>query len=603
MSDTLPKINKSVSYLKENIESFTEYAAGTNLSEIQEWLDNEQSIERFHANLKKEQIIYTLLSAEKSKMIQRFFHVPKIREASSAEVPVKNLLLNHSSSGVLINGRLGQGKSVLLRYLHFLELNSGDSIPVFLEFRKIKNGSQVLAEASKKINIQGLSCSEKLFDFLMSEGRISLFLDGFDEIPLEARADFNSHLSKICSQYPSAKILVTSRYDTEVSKNTIFKKFEIKLLGKEDVAPFVKKILAGNGSSRAILSKIKESGEFDYSVLDTPLMITWFIVVYNKRLKIPKTKLGFYEDLFSAILSRHDGFKDSYNRASKTKMSDDEIKNVFCTFCYLARKEQKRIFAEAEILRVIRKALNVSDFLSVLPSDYLYDLVHITCLLKRDGLDYEFIHESIAHYFSALFIESQMEENAKEFYSNRVDDWRVFEGELEFLSVIDEIRFNKYFLIPSLAKFIGRKGTFLKESAIISTYSSAVIVMPKEINSLVYSNRLMVFSFFPDDYIVKRILIKDGDYSVSEIATKFLKESISSDSLLAKKLDGFLMDVDAIKRESFSYCSLMGFLEFAEISDRFMDSVKPSLHKKFKKEFDEANKNISFEEKKRSLFS
>lgn len=49
----IPKINKSSTYLKKNIETYTSKAAGSNLSEIQAWIDDEPSIEKFHLNVKK----------------------------------------------------------------------------------------------------------------------------------------------------------------------------------------------------------------------------------------------------------------------------------------------------------------------------------------------------------------------------------------------------------------------------------------------------------------------------------------------------------------------------------------------------------------------
>ncbi|GIU49377.1 hypothetical protein TUM4438_32890 [Shewanella sairae] len=179
-----------------------------------------------------------------------------------------------------------------------------------------------------------------------------------------------------------------------------------------------------------IISKIKESKEFDFSVLDTPLMLTWFIIIYNKKFKIPKTKLGFYEDLFGAILSRHDGLKESYNRASKSRLNDDEIKEVFSALCYITRKSQDSLFNFEEIKDYIRQALNITGYIKVESSDYLYDLTNVTCLLKKDGLDYEFIHESVAQYFSAHFIKETSEENAIEFYTSRIKNCKIFEDEL-----------------------------------------------------------------------------------------------------------------------------------------------------------------------------
>ncbi len=220
----IPKINKSSTYLKKNIETYTSKAAGSNLSEIQAWIDDEPSIEKFHLNVKKEQEVYTLLSPETSKLINSFFHPPKVLCPRGKETIIEELIRINGKNGILINGRLGQGKSILLKYLQFLELNTGDTLPIFLELRKIKQANQIIESACEKLNDMGLECSNKLFDFLLNEGRVSLFLDGFDELSLEVRDEFNESLSSICLKYSNVKLIVTSRDNTEISKNTNFKK-------------------------------------------------------------------------------------------------------------------------------------------------------------------------------------------------------------------------------------------------------------------------------------------------------------------------------------------------------------------------------------------
>lgn len=598
----LPKINKPVSYLKENIASFISRAAGTNLSEIQGWLADEVAVDRFHSNIKKEQEVYTLLSPEKSKKIRNFFHSPKLLCPDGKTTSIEKLL-ETGGGGVLINGRLGQGKSILLKYLQFLELNTGKTLPIHLELRKIRDGHDLVESACNKINSQGLTCSNKLFRFLMNEGRVTLFLDGFDEISLELRDSFNSSLSELCTSYPKLKVIVTSRHNTEISRNSNFVAYNISLLKKEDLAPYVKKILSNDTLSRPILSKILESDDFDYSVLDTPLMITWFIVVYNKRIKIPKTKLGFYEDLFSAILSRHDGFKDAYNRASRTKLADDELKMVFCALCYMARRKQKRIFTDAEVADYIRQALNVSGYKGVKSEDYLYDLTHVTCLMKRDGLDYEFIHESIAQYFSAFFIKCQMEANAKEFYTKRIGNWEKFDGELSFLCVIDKIRYNQFFYIPSILRVMGREGRYIKRTAMQELYSSTFIITRESTSDKEFILNTIVIVPVSDDYVIKTIRNEGRGEDFEELPDLFVKNCFSNDARFISRLKDAYKSESAGRTGMFSYCGFADFLADIGELDNFLNFVQPKLQSIFHLELRNSQKLIESEEQKGSLFS
>ncbi|ENM3764385.1 hypothetical protein O1E19_003460 [Vibrio cholerae] len=598
------KINKPIDYLESNISEFTTRAAGTNLSEIQDWLADISLIEKFHANIKKEQEVYTLLSPEKAKMIGSFFHPPKVLCADNNETRIENLIKINGKSGILIEGRLGQGKSILLKYLQFLELNTGSTLPVFLELRKIKNAAQIISEANNKLNLLGLPASRKLFDFLLNEGRISLFLDGFDELSLEDRLQFNEGLSEICLKYPSVKLLVTSRYNTEVSTNTNFKKYSISLMKEVDIAPFIKKILGDEELYTPILSKISESDQFDFEVLDTPLLITWFIVVYNRRLKIPKTKLGFYEDLFLAILSRHDGFKGSYNRPTKSKLSDDEIKSVFCALCYVTRKEEVRVFSSEQIKSYVQRALNICDFLSIDSSDFVYDLTHVTCLLKQDGLEYEFIHESVVQYFSASFLKSVTEENAIEFYSNRILDWVKFEGELGFLSQIDKYRYINHFYMPSIQMLLrdeaGKKT--VKNTSVIELFSTSIILVP----DLEFDKDSPIVVVFPSkNYVLRQLWGEDVNVTFGEQATKFVKESIVKDVSNFKILRKIFFGVDAMIVGKIVYCNFNKYIEDAGLINDFVKFIKSDIEGTIISSLDKSKQIIASEKRKKQggLFS
>lgn len=597
-----PKQNKPVSYLKSNIEKFKEKAAGSNLSEIQGWLETGGVVEKLHKNLKKEQEVYTLLSPEKSKMVSSFFYSPKVYDSNKSEIDLSELIRLNDREGVLINGRLGQGKSVLLRYLQFLELNSGGTVPIFLELRKIKQATQVVESACEKLNMMGLPCSNKLFNFLLSEGYVSLFLDGFDEISLEHREAFSSSISEICKKHPTTKLVLTSRFNTEVYWNTDFTKYSIAELEESDVAPFVKTILSSEKNYAPILSKIKESKDFDYEVLDTPLMITWFIVVYNKRFKIPKAKLGFYEDLFLAILSRHDGFKDSYNRPSKTKLADDEIKSVFCALCYITRKDQKRLFSEDEIVDYIRRSLNISGFKSIRAEDYLHDLTNVTCLLKKDGIDYEFIHETVVQYFSSLFIKVQTEDNAAEFYSNRVVDWEKFDGELGFLVSIDKVRYNKYFFIPSVRRLLRDDG-YVKKSVVEKMFSSSLIATRQTTDRSAFIQGTIVVVFLSGSNVEKPLVDQEVFLFLEDKIGGVVREELDASERNVSKLKGIYSGDDGKTLNTLWYSQFENFLSIEGMRDKVLSHAVEVLSPYYQKKLKAAEEIVVAERSKEGLFT
>lgn len=601
----LPKQNKHVSYFVGNLERFKENAAGSNLSEVQSWLKDNSVLERAHKNLKKEQEVYTLLSPEKSKKISSFFYLPVIFNADNIEVDAAGILKADDREGVLICGRLGQGKSILLRYLQFLELNTGDTLPIFLELRKIKQASQIVESSCDNLNKIGLPCSHKLFSFLLMNGYVSLFLDGYDEISLEHREEFNNAISDIFKKYPKAKIIVTSRFDTEIYKNKYFNKYKIAPLKEVDVAPFVKTILSNPDHYGPILSKVSESKDFDYEILDTPLMITWFIVVYNKRLKIPKARLGFYEDLFSAILSRHDGLKDSYNRASKSKLSDDDVKAVFCALCYITRKEEERVFSSAEILDFIRRALNISGFKSVKSQDYLYDLTHVTCLLKKDGIDYEFIHESVVHYFSALFLKSQTETNSKRFYTNRVADWNKYDEELHFLSIIDRVRFVQYFFIPEISNLFESEAR-IKNEVLTDLFKNALIATRKQGDEADFVKNTNVHIFSSKSYSIRELVEHKSNLLFKAELPERISHAVRSELTSNKLAKEILVDCYVNANKDLEYLWIVNFNQFlieSKIKNKISLVANKFLVEKMNMKLASAHKIIEREEDKEDLFS
>ena len=114
---------------------------------------------------------------------------------------------------------------------------------------------------------------------------------------------------------------------------------------------------------------------------------------------------------------------------------------------------QRLSLSQEEATEIIANAL-VKEGLEVSLADKCFsDITKITCLLVKDGIEYQFLHKSIQEYFSARFIRRLPEEKAQEFFRKilesptRIEEFR---RQLYFLYEIDSYRAYKYFALPSL---------------------------------------------------------------------------------------------------------------------------------------------------------
>lgn len=478
----LPVKNRNVNEFIKLTESFVNDARGVNRGELLSWFqDDNRLIKKSFLALKKEQEICSMMHQRHPKKLNSFFYAPTLtsnlapsKTTSSKSVELIEVIQNRSTSGALIIGTLGQGKSMLLRYFQFLQLTIGSCIPILLELQKIDNKSTIKEAARTSLNELGLNCSKKLFDLLYRKGHIALLLDGYDEIQFSSREKVNVQIKSLLNQTDVKNIFITSRYNTEIEKVSGLVKYEIQPLVDTDYHPFMKKLIGNSPDVSEIMKKIEGADVIDPTILSTPLLLTFFVIVYNKR-KIPKTRVGFYEELFRTILSTHDGIKGSFDRPTKSGLTDTEIENMLHAFCYLTSKENQNDFSTTEIIKFIKRSKNAVNMPNVDPEHYLHDLTHVTCLLVKDGMTYKFMHESIQSYFSACFVKETNEENSKKFYARASKEWKEWSDELSFLYDLDVYRYNRFLIINGIAELCEIETEDLSSKGSIEKLSNRVL--------------------------------------------------------------------------------------------------------------------------------
>ena len=432
-------------------------------AEFKFWLPKEK-IRAAVVCLRQVEHVPTIYNKEEPEKIRSFYFpccVFRKRDGAKNFLKVNKYADFGVSEAIILEGTVGQGKSILLRYLHNCELNECSSFPLFIELKDVKDFESIQEYIVDYINNElGLTCSDELFDALVRVGFFSFYFDGFDEVKHEIRQKYVSFiaiLNKIC---PHSKVFVTSRPENEIQRAIGFAIFSLKPFDQEEQLQFVKKQLqreAQQEKKQYLLTNISKLAPELRTLLNTPLILTLFHMVYRNKVKIPESHSDFYKKLFETLVSEHDGLKLGYSRPTKSGYTADEIKASLEHISWSAIKTSKLTGTRDDFLQLTRdamKAINKKDFERA--PKVLEDIQKNTCLIQVDDHKYKFLHESIPNYFAAAcFVTNADDDEAKTFYTNRTKDmkWKKFEQLLRFLSDIDKTRFSKYFFMPLTDRF------------------------------------------------------------------------------------------------------------------------------------------------------
>jgi hypothetical protein len=211
-------------------------------------------------------------------------------------------------------------------------------------------------------------------------------------------------------------------------------------------------------------------------------MVTLLVLSYKSYKQLPTKLSDFYDALFQTLIQRHDGTKPGFTRIRSCSLDDAQYRQVFEALCILAKKAAKQSFDQESIYSLSQEAIQHCE-LNASPSCYIDDIVKITCLILRDGEEYRFIHKTVQEYYTSSYIRRKPESWAVDFYTRVLKGpFFQWEQELEFLSEIDKYRYNKWFYLPAILKYLS-----LTES---------------DLNLLKKDNKIPEISFFISNWVV-----------------------------------------------------------------------------------------------------
>jgi hypothetical protein len=469
--------------LKKPIEELYSGAKGAAQRKLSK-LRCEAGISSLRKSISALQKVKTMWNVEREAKLTSFYYPSKVIIDGGPKL-IRTIAEIDGVRNFVIQGTVGQGKSIFLRFLCINECAQQRRIPIFVELRRFDPKSNFRNFLIEQITKHSSPCDDTLLEYLLESGKVVMLLDGFDEVVPEHVASLVGELETLAVRYAASQIVITSRPDSGIDKSPHFRVYKLAPLSHSDHAPFLERTVPDSAQRKSLLKAIERAGKQIQELLTTPLLMTLLVLVYNATQEIPTTLSAFYDELFKTLLSRHDATKAGYRRHRTSRLDDATLRRLFEAFSYAARQRNLVSLTEIQWAEVLAEARRLSG-IQVEAEAFADDVCRVACLIQQEGFVYHFVHKSVAEFHAASFIRSVSENTAKRFYSRMMEGkFLAWPQELTFLEQIDRRRFLHYFLIPDLEALLRRLEIHpdtpfspLSQERAISTLNSIVTVEP-----------------------------------------------------------------------------------------------------------------------------
>ncbi len=421
---------------------------------FRKWREEDQ-ISHLYEHIATVRKVKTIWQIDRELDLLEFYHPTRVEDSRDRRATVSTVDDLPVAGNTLVEGIVGQGKSIFLRYLCSQELYRGKAIPLFFELRRMSQAGNITRSLCERLSSLGFEIDEMDFRELAADGKVILFLDGFDELADEVVPLAIDELERLSDQFPKTRIIVTSRPDNQLAHSPKFRLCRLAPLAGREVDDVILKLTGGDELGHRLVASLKANPGEVQSILTTPLMITLLVITYRAFETLPETLSAFYEHLFEILWSRHDDSKPGYRRKKRVPINDGAVRRVFDAVCFITRKQNALEMQRNKLLEIAAEAIELRQA-QCDEAAFIDDIKEITNLLLRDGANYRFIHKSVQEFHAASYIANIRDDRQSlTFYSAMVgqERWRSWKQELLFLRETDTLRFYRYFLIPETSRF------------------------------------------------------------------------------------------------------------------------------------------------------
>lgn len=514
------------------------------------------------------QYVRTLNEFEESVSLYDFYVPPHLANIKDKKIFQVNTLDDIKAyRKILISGIVGQGKSVLMRHLAISEVINHNRLPLFYELRYLQKG-QNLDHLIKTIFNDWLEIkSKKVIEKILSEGAVTIFLDGFDELHIDDMPKIVLGFEKLVKKYPKLNFIVSSRPENIIESSPVFQNYQIQKLNIKAQKNIINALIKDEKMQQAVIEGISNSKVEVRDALITPLMVNLFVFIYKHEKIIPEHVKDFYDRLFDLVLRKHDNTKIDFKRERATGLSNDHLRKILQLISFMCCKQEVFAFDESVLRRLVDKAININN-LNCSTEDLIYDLTGVLCFIVKEGYLYAFIHKSIPEYFAAEYISDSG--SSVFLYKEIYDKYDKFEKVANFLKVIDEFNYNNNLL----KKIFDESLDVIKtKNFITTTYFSFNTEVP---------NLRIIFMDYVHDYFSNYLRSNTSDYLIKDIQKNYPSIRRFSVSVISKsKKDE---EYEAVNQDGVYNDYYSSFSDTCVKEKIHEDSIKEELEKySFKK--------------------
>lgn len=344
---------------------------------------------------------------------------------------------------ILLTDNAGMGKSTLCKKIILNEVSNGNTIPIFVELRRLTN-SNISQYISKQLKIE----SHHL-EYVVSRAPFTFLLDGVDEIEPELTKDVIESINKFILNNPENRFIITSRKETYLSSFTNFQYFNIKRLKESESYELIKKYdPTGIISQKLIISLRQNKNNSINEFLVTPLYVSLLFCSYRHKTVIPQKKNLFYSQVFEALFDSHDLSKDiGYVRKKHSGLDSTEFHSLLRRLAFWCLKNGGKLeFTKDEIEIVTKEILIQCQDLTCAASSFIKDITSTVPLFVKEGSYIRWSHKSLMEYFSAMFIAHDVRSKSNEILNKMLESssWLRYQNIFDLYADIDFSGFKEY---------------------------------------------------------------------------------------------------------------------------------------------------------------
>jgi len=341
---------------------------------------------------------------------------------------------------LIVLGNPGAGKSTFLRSLGLEALKEDAGrfqhhcIPVMLELKRFaSNEVDFISAIAEELTHFGFPPSKEFATKALEEGKLLVLLDGLDEVPNQFTNSVMDGIDNLVTRYENNRFIASCRIAAYRSNfQHDFKVIELADFDDDQIKQFI------NNWFNSELDKQSKTAEKCWETLShesnraakelaqTPLLLTFLCLVYNRRQSFPPTRSRLYNKALDILLEEWAAEKRLQQEPIYEGLHTDLEKVMLAEIAYKGFKDDQLFFDEQHIVK------SITDFLadSVDNPKYLDGKKILNAITAQQGIlvqraesIYSFSHLTIQEYLTAQYI-SNDHSRIKELVAKHLTDKR-----------------------------------------------------------------------------------------------------------------------------------------------------------------------------------